>query len=228
MTSMEMTTPPVRQVPAQEALPLLRRAAGARGLAWPAGGRGVTGVGGFTGNFTQLPGDERVVWATLPEQEGLLALFQGDRLLATADKRLAHITAVQPLSLPLLPHLALMVDDRYDNLIGAYQTASHRRIYVWDGRNLRQVYEGELASEQYRHAKWTNPRAADLWRLHRVTATIVPRGMSLVESRKEEELEAPGSAQAPIPPASAFRLIDQRTVERTFRWDPRLRRYDPA
>ena len=223
-----MTTPPVRQVPAQEALPLLRRAAGARGLAWPAGGRGVTGVGGFTGNFTQLPGDERVVWATLPGQDGLLALFQGDRLLATADKSLAAITAVQPLSLPLLPHLALMVDDRYDNMVGAYEIESHRRIYVWDGRNLRQVYEGVLASEQYRHAKWTNPRAADLWRLNRVTATIAPRGMSLVESRREEVLEAPGSPQAQVPPPSAFRVVDERTEERRFRWDPRLRRYDPA
>jgi hypothetical protein len=228
VTSFETAAPAVAPLRTAQALPLLRRAAGARGLTWPADSRQVTGVGGFTGNFTQLPGDEQVVWATLPGQNGLVALFSGDRLLAAETKSLGTVEAVQPLSLPLLPHLALMVDDRYDEMVGAYLVEQKRRIYVWDGRTLREIYRGVLSSEQYRHEKWDNPRGRDLWRLTRVTGQILPKGMSLTESTKVEEWEAPGSPREPLPRPAAFHLVSERTEEHKFRWDPRLRRYDRA
>ena len=206
---------------------LIRRAAGARGLALEANLRSVRGMGGLALDVTTNPGREWLVWATVGEDDGLLGLFSGDRLLTTPPKELGAILRVQPVSLPGLPHRAIMVDDRYEEAVGAFLTEEHRRIYVWDGRGLREVYRGTLASEQYTHARWDNPRAPQVWRLVRSTGNVMLSGGSIVEERLDERLEAPGSAKEPIPAASRFRVTSRAELERRLRWDPRLRRFEP-
>jgi hypothetical protein len=213
---------PVEVLPVAEVDRLVRRALANRSVSE------VRQEGGFALRLTTQAGAQQVVWATLGKQDGLLAVFSGEKLLATADKSLAEITKVQPVVLPGLPHFALMVDDRYDEMVGAYLRERRRRIYVWDGRGLREVYKGLLESEQYSHARWENPRGPAAWRLRRVRGDIALRDGVLTERTTTERLEAPGLPTAPIPAASAFRLLGQETAERTLRWNERLRRFDPA
>jgi hypothetical protein len=218
----------VTAIPRDEALRLLRRAAPARGISWPSDPRAVAGVGGLEGDFTDRPGTEKAVWGTLNGKDGLLVLFSGDRPIAWGDKQLAAITAVQPVVLPGLPTVALMVDDRNDQMVGAFLAEERRRIYVWDGRGLREAWRGLLSSEQYRHARWQNPRGPNLWRLDRITGQVTLRGTTLEEMIRTQQLEAPGSAQAPIPPSGSFRVVSEKDETRRFRWDARLRRFEPA
>jgi hypothetical protein len=215
----------VEAIPHSEALHLLHRAALTRGVDWPADPRAVTAVGGLQGDFTSQPGPERVVWGTLNGQTSLLAVLSGERPVAWADKQLAAVTAVQPVLLPGLPHLALMVDDRNNQLVGAFFIEERRRIYVWDGRGLREVWHGTLSSEQFQHARWQNPKGPDVWRLRRITGRITLSGLMLDESLREQQLEAPGSSRAPIPPASAFHQISESEKTQRYRWEPRLRRF---
>lgn len=213
-------------LPDAEVIRLLRRVAGARGLPWPSQRADLHGVGGFQMDLTNRPGRERVVWGTLRKDEGLLGLFVGERLVATADRGLGEVTGVQPLSLPGLPHLALLVDDRVSNLVGAFTRAERRRIYVWDGHQLREAFVGSLLDEQLFHARWENPRAPNVWRLQRSTGDLTISDGTLIYEVKRERLESPGSPQAPVPSPAAFRLIDQREEVERYRWNPRLRRFE--
>ncbi|HYG59436.1 MAG TPA: hypothetical protein VD902_15345 [Symbiobacteriaceae bacterium] len=215
---------PVQALPQAEAAALARRAAAAKGMTWPAEGQPSVQSAGFTADLTSHPGTEQAVWAS-PGKEGFLAIFAGGRLVG-ADKGLGEILRVQPVSLPGLPHMGLMVDDRYDALTGAFLFEERRRIYVWDGRGLRKIYQGILQAEQYRHARWDNPRGPALWRLTRTTGEIALRNALLVERTLVEELEAPGSPQEPLPRPGAFRRVRGDTRERRLMWNARLRRFD--
>jgi hypothetical protein len=136
-------------LPHAEALRLVQRLAGARGIAWPADPGAVTGVGGFQAPLTHRPGPDAVVWATVHQHNGLLGLFSDRKLVAPLS--LPQVTRVQALPLPGLPHLALMVDDR----------DGRRRLYVWDGHGLRQIFRGEadasLHADMLLRYDW-NPR----------------------------------------------------------------------
>lgn len=144
-------------LPDTEAQRLARRLAGARGIPWPTGPvsgsvsgpvpgpAAVSGVGGFTAHLTHLPGRDAVAWATVGKTHGLLGLFSDGRLLAAADRSLAPVLRVQAVPLPGLPHLALMVDDLADETPGV--SGERRRIYVWDGRGLRQLFLGALQAD---------------------------------------------------------------------------------
>jgi len=213
-------------LPEGEAARLARRAAGARGLFWPADERAVRGVGGLTADLAGTPGPERLAWATLNGRDGVIGLFSGDRLLDSPNRSLGEILRVQPIRLPGLPHRALMVDDRVDQRTGAYLVEERRRIYVWDGRHMRQVYLGILRREQLVHAQWTNPRAPAVWRRLRQEGEIRLKGLILSERSRIVETEAVGSPQEPVPPESRFRLRREEVQERQLRWDPRLRRFE--
>ncbi|HWI53030.1 MAG TPA: hypothetical protein VNT01_12900 [Symbiobacteriaceae bacterium] len=223
MEGVQVMPAPVMVLPASEAESLVKKAATARGLR----PESIRNTGGFALKMTGAGGPERLVWATLDSQDGLLALFSGDRLLAAADKELGEITKVQPLPLPGLPHFAVMVDDRYDQMVGAFAREERRRIYVWDGRGLRQVYQGLLGFEQYRHARWDNPRGPNAWRLRRVLGEVTVRGGDLTEVQRVQQLEAPGASDAPLPPAQSFRLLSEQRQERHLVWNERLRRFAP-
>lgn len=212
-------------LPPQQAEQLARRAAAARGITWPENGGRKPVVAGFAADLTGHPGLEQVVWANLGNQ-GLLAVFAGGKLVGT-DTELGQILRVQPVTLPGLPHLALMVDDRYDAMVGAFLVEERRRIEVWDGRGLRTVYRGVLSAEQYHHAQWDNPRGPAVWRLARSSGEINLRGIMLTEQVRREQLEAPGSPQAPIPKAEAFRRVSEESTQRRLQWDARLRRFEP-
>lgn len=211
-----------------EALRLARRAAAARGLSWPDEPGAVRGAAGFAANLTHHPGRERVAWATLPGQRGVLGLFAGDKLVATADRALGQITAVQPVALPGVEHLALMVDDQYDNLTGGFLREARRRIYSWDGRGLRQLFVGILEAEQFRHARWENASAPQVWKRQRTTGEVELTGGELTYNLKEEWLEAVGRVDAPIPPPEKFRVVREKATLERLRWNPRLRRFEPV
>ena len=216
----------VEVLPQQQAEQLARRAAAARGVIWPTdGGRNKPIVAGFAADLTGHPGFEQVVWTNLGS-EGLLAVFAGGKLVG-ADTELGQILRVQPVTLPGLPHKALMLDDRYDAMVGAFLVEERRRILVWDGRGLRKVYQGVLASEKYQHARWDSPRGPAVWRLSRTTGDIHLRGIILTEQMRHERLEAPGSPQEPIPQSAAFRTTSEETRQRRLQWDARLRRFEP-
>ncbi|HEY3367907.1 MAG TPA: hypothetical protein VGK74_22845 [Symbiobacteriaceae bacterium] len=218
----------VTALPEEEALRLARRAAGRRGLTWPDVASAGHGVGGFTLDMTHHPGPETVVWATLGKQDGVLALFAGPKLLATADSSLGEVLRVQPVDLPGLPHSALMVDDRVDQMAGAFYREERRRIYVWDGHGLRQVFTAPLLREQVRHARWENPRARAAWLLDRTVGDVALTDGFLTETLRQERLEAPGTQRDPVPPPGAFRRLEQQTEVKRYRWNNRLRRFDPA
>jgi len=212
---------PVEGLPAAEVERLLRRAAAGRGAR-----RGdLHEAAGFALEMTGGGGRDRLVWGTLGKQDGLLALFSGDRLLA-AEKDLGEILRVQPVALPGLPQFAAMVDDLYDEMVGAFLREERRRIYVWDGRGLREVYKGTLESEQYRHARWDNPRGPNAWRLRRILGEVKVQGGNLTEVERTQELEASGAPDAPLPPAKVFRLLRERRQERHLVWNARLRRFE--
>jgi len=216
---------PVTVLGQEEAVPLLRRAATARGVGAASVPRE---VGGFGLEITG-PGEVgQLVWGTFAKQDGLLALFRGGRLLAAADKALGEIRRVQPLALPGLPQFAIIVDDRVDEMVGAFAREERRRIYVWDGRTLRQVYQGILEGEEYSHARWENPRGHNVWRLQRTLGEVGIQGGALTEVTRIQQLEAPGAPDAPLPPSSAFRMISEKRAERRLVWNARLRRFDPG
>lgn len=212
---------PVSLLLPAEAEALLRRAATARGWRWG----DVRGTGGFLLEVTGGGSPERLVWATFGKQAGLLALFSGEKMLATLEKGLGEILRVQPLALPGLPQFALMVDDRYDEMVGAFLREARRRIYVWDGRGLREIYQGMLESEQFVHAQWENPRGPNAWRLRRTLSDVALQDGLLTESQRLQELEAPGAAGSPLPAAKAFRLLKERRQEKRLTWNARLRRF---
>lgn len=209
----------------QQAEILARRAAAAKAINWPTSGGTKLEVAGFEADVTGHPGREQVVWANLGK-EGLLAVFAGGKLVGT-DTEVGQILRVQPVTLPGLPHLALMIDDQYDARVGAFLNEERRRVEVWDGRGLRKVYQGVLSSEQYHHARWDNPRGPAVWRLTRVKGDINLRGIILTEQMRTERLEAPGSPTEPVPPAEAFRLTGEESKQRRLQWDARLRRFEP-
>jgi hypothetical protein len=216
---------PVAVLGQEEAAGLLRRAATARGIGAESAPRE---VGGFGLEITG-PGEAgQLVWGTFHKQDGLLALFRGGRLLAAVDKGLGEIRRVQPLALPGLPQFAIMVDDRVDEMVGAFARQERRLIYVWDGRTLRQVYQGILEGEQYSHARWENPRGHNVWRLRRTLGEVSIQGGTLTEVTRVQQLEAPGAPDAPLPPDSAFRLVREQRAERRLVWNARLRRFDPG
>lgn len=224
-----MDNPPLIALSGAQAEQLARRAAGARGLQWPSDPRDVRGVGAFSAELTNLPGRETVAWATLGKNDGVLGLFsEAGKLLASANDSLAEVLRVQVASLPGLPHGALIVDDRYDELVGAFLREERQRIYVWDGRGLREVFRGPLSGEQYTHAQWENPRAPQVWQLLRTAADIHLRDGVLTHVIREHKLQAPGSARSPIPPASSFRLVSEKVEERRYIWNSRLRRFEAA
>lgn len=210
-----------------EALRLARRVAAARALPWPEEPGAVSGVAGFAANLTHHPGREVAVWATLPNQQGVLGLFAGERLLATADRTLGAVRAVQPVALPGVEHLALMVDDAYDNLTGGFLRELRQRIYIWDGRGLRQLFLGKLEGEQFWHARWENPRAPQVWKRQRTTGEVDLVGGELTYNLKEEWLEAVGRADQPVPPPAKFRPVSEKKTLERLRWNPRLRRFEP-
>lgn len=215
-------------LPEAEALGLVRRVAGVRGLPWPAQAGAVTGVGGMAADVAGNPGSERVAWATLNGRDGVIGLFSGDRLLDSANRSLGQVQRVQLVTLPGLPYRALMVDDLVDQRTGAHLIEEHRRLYVWDGHRMRQVYLGVLRREQLTHAQWDNPRGPAVWRRLREEGEITLRGLILTERSQTRRAEAVGSSRAPVPPDSQFRLRCETESLRRFRWDPRLRRFDPA
>lgn len=206
-----------------EAAGLLRRAAGARGLGAAGAPRD---VGGLALAVTGAAGAEQLVWGTFGKQDGLLALFRDGRLLAAVEHGLGEIRRVQPVVLPGLPQFALMVDDRVDERVGAFFLAERRRVYVWDGRTLRQVYEGTLEAEQFGHARWEDSRGHNVWRLQRTLGEVTLQDGALTEVSRVQQLEAPGAPDAPLPAASAFRLINEQRTERRLVWNARLRRFD--
>lgn len=225
MESTQIPEATLEALPQAEAVALARRAAAARGLTWPMAAREAPVVAGFTADITSHPGLEQVVWATIGKQS-ILAVFAGGKLVAT-DTALGQILRVQPVTLPGLPHLALMVDDRNDQMVGAFLVEERRRIEVWDGRGLRSIYQGVLSSEQYHHARWDNPRGPAVWQLDRMRGDILLRGIILTEKLQQEHLEAPGSPQESIPPADAFKVKTEESSERRLQWDARLRRFEP-
>ncbi|MGE5676325.1 MAG: hypothetical protein ACM3XM_20980 [Mycobacterium leprae] len=214
-------------LPESEALQLVRRAAAARALPWPAEPGQVHGVGGFCLQVTEHRRRECVAWATLGKNDGVLGLFSDGRLLATADGSLAEVRAVQPVPLPGLPHFALIVDDRNDQRIGAFTLEERRRIYVWDGHGLRQVFIAPLLVEQLVHRQWVEPAAPNVWRLNRTQGNVELVDGNLTVSRRQEVLEAPGRPTQPAPPASNFRLRTSASTTARYRWNSRLRRFDP-
>lgn len=216
---------PVAVLGQGEAEGLLRKAAAARGIGASSAPRE---VGGFALPVTGAGPPEQLVWGTFGKQDGLLALFRGGRLLTAVEKGLGEIRRVQPLALPELPQFAIMLDDRVDEMVGAFFRADRRRIYVWDGRTLRQVYEAPLEAEQYSHARWENPRGHNVWRLQRTLGDVALRDGALTEVVRVQQLEAPGAPDAPLPAASAFRLLDEQRTERRLVWNARLRRFDLA
>lgn len=218
----------VEALPPEETAPLARRVAGARGLVWQQTPGLLERLGGFRGKFAGKAGRQSVVWATLHKNDGLLGLFADSHLMAAADKSLGQVLRVQPLALPGLHYLGLMVDDRYNALLEAFLLEERRRIYVWDGHSLREVFRGYLLLEQFEHARWQNPKAPAVWRLRRILGDVTLRDGSLVYTRREQRLEAPGSPQEPLPPIGAFQLRDERHEELRYRWNPRLLRFDPA
>lgn len=229
MGVMEIRPDPVRPVtalPEAEALRLARLAAGRRGLTWPTQPSAVRGLGGFSLQMTHRPeGRERVVWFTLGKEDGVLALFADSRLLAVANQSLGEILRVQPVDLD--DRTALMVDDRTDQMVGAYYREERRRIYVWDGRGLRQVFMAPLLREQFRHARWENPKGRAAWLLDRTVSDVTPEDGLLTVTRRQERLEAPGAQREPIPPIGAFKTLDQKTDVARLRWNGRLLRFDP-
>lgn len=215
-----MLPAPITVLPAGEAESLVTRAAkGAR----PGGLRQ---VGGITLEVTGGGGPDQLVWGTFGRQEGLMALYSGGRPVATLDKGLGEILRVQPLALPGLPAYAIMVDDRYDEMVGAFLKEERRRIYVWDGRGLRQVFAAPLESEQYTHARWENPRGPNAWRLKRVLGEVTVRDGRLTQVERHQDLEAPGAPDAPMPEPKAFRLLREDRQEKQLTWNARLRRFD--
>lgn len=215
----------VRVLSEGEAAGLLRRAAVARGVGAASAPRE---VGGFGLEMTGAGGAEQLAWGTYSKDDGLLALFRGGRLLAVADSGLGEIRRVQPLALPGLPHFAIMVDDLVDEMVGAFLKEERRRIYVWDGRTLRQVYKGTLEAVEYSHARWENPRGHNVWRLQRTLGEVTLQDGTLTEVTRVQQLEAAGSPDAPLPPDRAFRLIREQRNEHRLVWNPRLRRFDPG
>lgn len=222
-----METPPPVMEPLDSALALrlLRRAAGARGVAWPSD---PTGVAGFRADLTGRGGRETLVWGTLGKDDGILALFDGEKLLAVANRSLGAITNVQLVRLPGLPHLAVMADDLYDEMFGAYMLEKRRRIWVWDGKGLRQAWRGNLASEQYHHVRWTNPSGPQQWQLDRTRSEVSLVGGELVQRLTEQTLWAPGRTDQPIGPLERFRVVDSKESTRRFQWNARLRRFEQA
>lgn len=225
MEGVQVMPRPVTLLGQGEAAALLRRAATARGLG---AASAPAEAGGFGLEVTGSGEADQLVWGTFDKQNGLLALFSGGRLLAVVDKGLGEIRRVQPLPLPGLPQFAIMVDDHVDEMVGAFFREDHRHIYVWDGRTLRQVYEGTLGAEQYRHARWENPRGHNVWRLRRTLGDVKIQGGTLTEETRVQQLEAPGAPDAPLPAASAFRLVGEKSAERRLVWNARLRRFDAA
>ncbi len=216
----------VTPLPEEEAAALARRAAEARGIPWPATASEVEGVGGLAADVTPHPGRERVVWATLPGQSGLLAVFADDRMVASVDRSLGAIAAVQVAALPGLPHGALVVDDRYDQMLGAFQRTRRRHIYVWDGRRLREVFRGTLLEEQLIHPQWSSPRAPRAWRLERKEGEVLLREGILEHRVRQATLEAPGGPAEEVPPRPSFQLVSVEDQVTRYRWNPRLRRFD--
>lgn len=227
-TGVEARTGVVTVLPEAEAAQLVRRSAGARGLDWPQGTGGVQGIGGLQADLAGDRGDERLVWGTLNNRDGVIGLFRGDRLLDSPNRGLGQVQRVQLVRLPGLPYYALMVDDLVDQRTGAYLTEQRRRIYVWDGRRLRQVFLGTLKREELFHAQWENPRAPVAWRRRQEEGEIRLQGPMLTEQVRRTEWEAVGSPQEPIPGDDRFRLRSEETEERRLQWNPRLRRFEPA
>lgn len=215
-------------LPEEEAVRLVRRAAGARGLQWPQDARSVQGVGGFHADLAGRPGEERLAWATLNGKDGVVGLFSGDKLLDAPNRGLGQVRRVQLVRLPGLPYRALMVDDLVEQQVGAFFTEERRRIYVWDGRRLRQVYQGILKRSQLIHAQWENPRGPAVWRRSLQEGEIRLNGLMLTERTRSTEWEAVGSPQGPVPPEERFRLRREAAAERQLRWNGRLRRFEPA
>lgn len=220
----EQRTDPVLAIDEADVTPLLRRAVARAGLTWAP----PQGAGGMRANLTGGAAPQTLVWGTLPGQEGIVGLFEGERLLATLHDGLARVEAVQAISLPGLPHLALMIDDHYDALVGAFLMEQRRRILVWDGRGLRQVFTGLLLSERAEHARWRYSRAPEQWWLHRTVGTLRLHDGDLTQTERVQRLVAPGAASEPVPPAEAFTLLSETESERRYTWNPRLRRFDRA
>lgn len=223
----ELQPDPIGTLSEADALQVVRRAAAARGVPWPQDPKAVHGVGGLTGPFTGR-GTQALAWATIGRNGGLVGLSEGGKLLASADKALGEILRVQPVTLPGLPGYALIVDDRYDDMVGAFTREERRRIYVWDGRSLREVYKGMLSGEQFTHSTWDNPRAAPLWRLDRMTGEINLSDGTLHEVTRLQKMDAPGKADEPVPPLERFRQISETKSEKRLQWNARLRRFDPV
>jgi hypothetical protein len=212
----------------EEALPLLRRAAGARGLDWPDDPRQVSGVGGFRLKATSRPGRQTLVWATLFKNGGLLALFDEGQLLAAPNGSLARVLRVQPVALPELPYLAILVDDLYDEWTGALLREERRRLYAWDGRGLRELFRGVLASEQVVHDRWLQPKGLAVWRRAERSGQVGLEEGNLIYTLREVQSEAAGEPTAPIPAAERFRLTADRAQEQRYRFNPRLLRFEPV
>ncbi|MDF2631114.1 MAG: hypothetical protein K0R39_4945 [Symbiobacteriaceae bacterium] len=220
MEGMRVMPGPVDLLDPGEATGLLQRAVGARMASVP------RGTGGLQLALTGSGRGDQLVWGTYQKDDGVLALFSGGRLLSVIEGGLGEIRRVQPLVLPGLPHFAIAVDDRVDEMVGAYLWEEHRRIYVWDGRTLREVYLGVLAAEEYGHARWENPRGHQVWRLRRRQGEITLQEGGLTEVTREQQLEAAGRPDEPLPPSSAFRPVSETRHERRLVWNARLRRFE--
>lgn len=227
-TGEEVRTTEIAVLPEAEAVRLVRRAAGARGLVWPQDARSVQGIGGLQADLAGSPGQERLAWATLNGRDGVVGLFSGDKLLDTPNRSLGQVRRVQLVRLPGLPYRALMVDDLVEQRVGAFLTEERRRIYVWDGRRMRQVYQGIPKRSQLIHAQWENPRGPAVWRRSLQEGEIRLKGLMLTERTRSTEWEAVGSPREPVPAEDRFRLRRETETERQLQWNGRLRRFEPV
>jgi hypothetical protein len=219
-TATSLPEPTLVALPTGEARSLAQRVASVRHLA-----DGVQSAAGFSAKMTQLPGPEQVVFATLDKRQGLLGLFKDGRLLAAAPADLGAIERVDLIDLPGLPHSALVVVDRHDNLVGAFSVDEGERIFVYNGHELREVFSQPVLVEQFIHAQWENGRAPALWHLARTIGTVTLSGADLTYRVQQQQLEAPGAMQEPIPPADKFHVVSEFEQTKDYRWDPRLRRF---
>jgi hypothetical protein len=219
-TATSLPEPTLIALPTAAARIMAARVAAARHLA-----DGIQSAAGFSAKMTQLPGLEQVVFATLDKRQGLLGLFKDGRLLTAAPADLGAIERVDLIDLPGLPHAALDVVDRHDNLLGSFSVDERERIFVYNGHELREVYNQPVLLEQFTHAQWENGRAPALWHLARTLGTVTLSGGDLTYRVQQQQLEAPGPVQGPIAPADKFHLVSEIEQTQHYRWDPRLRRF---
>lgn len=168
-------------------------------------------------------------------QELIIILSQGPKnsfiaIYQKKNQQYSYVTKIDDLydiqkigftQLPEVQYKALYTEEYINQLLGAFEEGTHSRIYGWDGRKMKILFQRPIESKAYWNELWGNGELKEArWRLMTQEGKLTFESVnSIVVNGEEKEWISKQVNALQIPPLSDFIVQKQKKFSEKYLWN---------